>query len=227
MHCAFSLLPAHEARHPQASCVSQALLLQLRSASQVSENADHRLEVCQGADCLVGVGGGSDLDRALEILEPAPVAQLHLAAADRVQVASPDRLEAEALRKLQGLIGKAEGLLVVGHHQDPSKLLEHEGFRGRRLAVGEQLLCKLEVLQRLVTFATVDPHAGEPGSRLGRILDLARGQEPLARLGQDPIVEIGVVHPAARVGQQQLGPLRIVRRPELERRLVEAARRRD
>src|SRR5436309_1793110 len=84
----------------------------------------------------------------------------------------------------------------------------------RRRAVGEQLSCALELLECPVAVAAVEPHAGEPGPRLGRFLDLARGQKPVDRLGQHPVLEARVVYPAARVCQQQLGPLLIARGPE-------------
>ena len=165
-----------------------------------------------------------DHDRLLEILEPAAVAGDDPRDADRIEVTRARGLEAERLRQLERLRGELDRPLeVVRHHQDPPELLEHERLRRRWPPLVDQLTGALEMFQRPVALAPVQPDTREPGLGLGRSLDLPRAEQALGRIREHRVVESDVVDAAPRVGEEQLGTLLVVPRPELERCLVEAA----
>jgi hypothetical protein len=80
------------------------------------------------------------------------------------------------------------------------------------------------VLERPVAGAAVQPDAAQEPFGLGGLLDLPGPQESLDRVAQDRIVELDVVDAGTRVREQQVRPLLVVGRPELERRLESSGR---
>ena len=172
--CAFRLLPAHETRHPQPPARRSGSAPAARQRAAGPREGRPSSRFAQRTDFLVGVGGGSDLDRALEVLEAAPCRPASPFRSRSCSGCAPGRIEAEPLGELQGLIGKrrwpARSSAIIRTRRE---LLEDERLRGRRLAIVDQLPGELEVLERPVTVAPVEPHAAEPGPRLGRVLDLA------------------------------------------------------
>ena len=220
------LLPADEAQDPEPPGEVASLLVQLTRPPQIAEQDRHPRQVCGRTNLFVGVRCSGDLDRLLEVADAARVAHHDPRDPDRVQVARSCRCESELFGEAVGLLGEHDRTVeLVGHHQHPTELLEDERLRGRRAALGDELAPALEELQRPVRVAAVQPDAREARLGLRRGLDPPRADQALGGLEQDRVVEAGVVDAAPGVGEQELGPLLVLDRRQVERLFVQARRR--
>ena len=141
----------------------------------------------------------------------------------RARVASRPSVSASSSDSDASSIDRSRSL---GHHQDARELLEDVGLRGRRAA--HRRRSSRAALEVLAATASRSPRfsqiAAEPRLGLGGRLDLAGAQDSSSLASARTASSSGdVVDAAARVGEQQLRPLVVVRRPELERRARRSA----
>src|SRR5205823_5635502 len=132
-----------------------------------------------------GVGalrGQPHLDRALEVGDSVSVAALGARGADAVEGAACDVAEPERLRHSEGFLPKGHCLLESrAEHRVARALREHARNRRARRTILDELLRLCERGSVLLRPAAVPARLGEKSGRLCGRLDVARGEEGVAR----------------------------------------------
>jgi hypothetical protein len=164
--------------------LARVRLSSLPGAAHVALEHVHPREVRRRAYLLVGVCGGRDLHRLLQVGDAASVvAGDDPRDAEGVEVPRSGRPEVHGLGQAKRLGGELDRPReVVGHHQCASELLQDEGLGRGRATVGHELSTSVKALQRAVAVATIQPNASQPSLRLGGGLDLARTEQALRRV---------------------------------------------
>ena len=173
-----------------------------------------------------GVEPRSELDRLLEITEPAGVADDDPGRPEADEHVEAQPLEPERVGGDKRLPGPCDRrVAAVGKHLEASQLRQHVGGRGRGGKTVDQLLGPFEVTQRLVAARHPPGEIREQDLGLGGELDLVLGEER-GRCFRDRLgARVAADEEGAAAGEQHIAPLRIIGGPAVQRRLVEADRR--